>query len=183
MRSANDLDPSSVSDMTADAGASVEYLEVGRVGKAHGLKGEVVVTWVTNLIDDRTRPGSRFRATGGPVIGEEWLTIASSRPHQDRWLIRFDGIDDRTAADRLRGIVLEAEPIDTEGEVFVHELVDKVLVDQHGTEHGPVVALIANPASDLLELSDGRLVPLAFYRSHDGERVLVDVPPGLLDND
>lgn len=159
----------------------MDYLEVGRIGKAHGLRGEVVVTWITNLIDERTQPGSRFRISGGG--GEEWLTVSSSRPHQDRWLVRFDGVDDRTAADRLRGTTLEAEPIDTEGEVFVHELVGKTLVDQHGTEHGSVAALIANPASDLLELGDGRLVPLAFYQSHDGDRVLVDVPVGLLDDD
>ncbi|MDH3300295.1 MAG: ribosome maturation factor RimM [Acidimicrobiia bacterium] len=166
-----------------DPSGSASYLEVGRIGKAHGLRGEVVVTWITNLIDDRTRPGSRFRATGGPILGEDWLTIATSRPHQNRWLVRFEGVDDRTTADRLRGITLEAEPIDTEGEVFVHELVDKILVDQHGTVHGPVVALIANPASDLLELGDGRLVPLAFYQSHDDERVQVEVPAGLLDDD
>lgn len=175
-----------MSEITAntepDASGSEPYLEVGRIGKPHGLRGEVVVTWITNLVDDRTRPGSRFRATGGPIIGEDWLTIATARPHQDRWLVRFEGIDDRTAADRLRGIVLEAEPLETEGEVFVHELVDKILVDQHGTEHGPVVALVANPASDLLELADGRLIPLAFYRSHDDERVRVDVPAGLLDD-
>lgn len=166
-----------------DASGSDPYLEVGRIGKAHGLRGEVVVTWITNLVDDRTRPGSRFRATGGPIVGEDWLTIATARPHKERWLVRFEGIDDRTEADRLRGITLEAEPIDTEGEVFVHELVDKILVDQQGTEHGRVVALIANPASDLLELGDGRLVPLAFYRSHDDERVQVEVPAGLLDDD
>jgi len=170
-----------ISNTEPDASGAESYLEVGRIGKAHGLRGEVVVTWITNLIDDRTRPGSRFRVTGGP-FGEDWLTIATSRPHKDRWLVRFEGVDDRAAADRLRGVFLEAVPIDTEGEVFVHELVDKILVDQHGTEHGPVVALIANPASDLLELSDGRLVPLAFYQSHDAERVQVDVPAGLLDD-
>ncbi len=160
------------------------YLEVGRIGKAHGLKGEVVVTWITNMVDERTRPGSVFRATSGSASGEtEWLTIATARPHQDRWLVRFDGIHDRTAADRLRGVNLEAEPIEAEDDVFVHELVGKVLVDQHGTEHGAVASLIANPASDLLELDDGRLVPLAFYQSHDGSRVLVDVPAGLLDDD
>lgn len=166
-----------------DESGSEPYLEVGRVGKAHGLRGEVVVSWITNLIEIRSRPGSRFRATGGPILGEEWLTIASARPHGERWLVRFEGIDDRTAADGLRGVVLEAEPLDTEGDVFVHQLVDKVLVDQHGTEHGSVVALVANPASDLLELGDGRLVPLAFYRSHDDEQVHVDVPTGLLDDD
>ncbi len=160
----------------------MELLEVGRIGKAHGLKGEVVVSWVTNLVDERTRAGSRYRvASPGSAGAEEWLTVATARPHQDRWLIRFDGVTDRSAADRLRGSTLEAEPIESEGQVFVHELVGKVLVDQHGTEHGAVAALVANPASDLLELGDGRLVPLAFYQDHDDQRVRVDVPAGLLD--
>ena len=171
------------SDPTADPSSPDDLLEVGRIGKAHGLKGEVVVTWITNMIEDRTRVGSRFRVGDATAHDSQWLTVASARPHQDRWLVRFDGVADRDAADRLRGVTLEAEPIDSEGDVFVHELVGKTLVDQHGAEHGPVVALVANPASDLLELGDGRLVPLAFYRSHDEHRVLVETPAGLLDSD
>lgn len=153
-----------------------DLLEVGRIGKSHGLRGEVVVSWTTNMIEQRSAPGSEFLA------GDEWLTVVKARPHQDRWLVHFDGVTDRSDADRLRGRTLEARPIESEGDVFVHELVGKVLVDQHGTDHGPVVAMVANPASDLIELGDGRLVPLAFYQSHDDTTVVVDVPAGLLDD-
>ncbi len=152
-------------------------LEVGRIGRSHGLKGEVVVTWITNLVTERSAPGTRLWVDG------DWLTVASSRPHQQRWLVRFEGIEDRNGADLLRGRILLAEPIESEIDVFVHELIGKQLVDQHGTAHGEVAALVANPASDLLELDDGRLVPMAFYRSHDETTIVVEAPAGLLDDE
>ena len=153
-------------------------LEVGRIGKAHGLKGEVSVELITDRVAERTEPGSEFTA------GERHLVVASARPHQKRWLIRFDGIDNRNEAERLRGLTLHAEPIDDPDAVFVHDLIGCSVVDQHGVDHGPIVAVIDNPASDLLELEDGRLVPLAFYQGEDPDRgaILVDVPPGLLDD-
>ncbi|MGF1597756.1 MAG: ribosome maturation factor RimM [Acidimicrobiales bacterium] len=150
-------------------------LEVGRITKAHGLKGEVVVHFVTDRTDERARPGSELFADGEP------LEVVAARPHQTKWLIRFARVDTREAADRLRGRTLEAEPLDSADGVFVHELIGRAVVDQHGTDHGAVVAVVENPASDLLELADGRLVPLAFYVDHDDERISVDVPPGLLD--
>ena len=68
---------------------------------------------------------------------------------------------------------------------FVHELIGRRIIDQDGTDHGPVTAVVDNPASDLLELGDGRLVPLTFYRGSDPEAgtIIVDVPAGLLDPD
>ena len=169
-------------------------LEVGRIEKAHGLKGEVVVRLVTNMVEDRTAPGVVLRA------GDRDLVVVRSRPHGKRWLLTFEGIDDRNRADELRGRTLEAEPLSSDGAdpgprsesgdhgsevvAFVHELVGCRIVDQHGTDHGPVVAVVDNPASDLLELGDGRLVPLTFYRGLDDASgaILVDVPDGLLDD-
>lgn len=153
-----------------------DLLEVGRIGKSHGLRGEVVVSLTTNMVTERTAPGARLWADG------EWLTVDTARPHRERWLIRFSGIDNRNTADRLRGRTLKAEPLESEAEVFVHQLIGKMVVDQHGRRHREVVSVVANPASDLLELTDGRLVPLAFYRSHSDDEVMVDVPPGLLDD-
>ena len=157
-------------------------LEVGRIEKAHGLKGEVVVGFVTNMTEARTAPGSvMFADPGGPRSGER-MEVVRARPHKDKWLVVFAGHADRNAAEQLRGTVLMAEPIEDEDEVFVHELIDRRLIDQHGTDHGPVRSVIDNPAADLLELVDGRLVPLNFYVSHDDETVVVDVPDGLLDD-
>jgi 16S rRNA processing protein RimM len=155
-----------------------ELLEVGRIGKAHGLRGEVAVEFTTDRVTERTAAGARLWA------GDDCLTVATARPHQRRWLIRFEGIDDRTGAERLRGRVLRADPIDDPDAVFVHQLVGLSVIDQHGTDHGPIVALVDNPASDLLELEGGALVPMAFYRGHGpDDTVLVEVPPGLLDGD
>lgn len=163
--------------MTGLAPASrPELLEIGRIDKSHGLRGEVVVSFVTNMIAERTSPGTRLWAV------DRWLTVVAARPHRNKWLVRFDGVADRTAADGLRGVTLEAEPLETEAEVFVHQLVGKRLVDQHRTDHGSIVSVIDNPASDLLELDDGRLVPLAFYLAHDEHTVSVNVPIGLLDD-
>ena len=154
-------------------------LEVGRIDKPHGVRGEVVVSLVTQRLE-RLDPGSVLETGRGP------LTVVSSRPHQHRHLVRFDRIDGRDAAEAWRGVVLSAPLIlDADDEtLWVHELVGATVVDQHGAEHGTVIALIDNPASDLLELDDGRLVPLAFLVGFEpGIRIDVEVPAGLLDDD
>ncbi len=179
---------------SSNSGAAPDLLEIGRIEKSHGLKGEVVVSLSTNMVDDRTAAGAVLRTDGGQ------LTIVRSRPHGGRWLFVFDGVNDRDSADALRGTTLLAEPLSSEGAdpgppspsanhgdevvAFVHELIGLHVIDQHGVDHGPVTAVIDNPASDLLELNDGRLVPLTFYRGHDGadRTVTVDVPIGLLDD-
>ena len=67
--------------------------------------------------------------------------------------------------------------------LWVHEVVGLAVVDQHGHGHGRVRAVVENPASDLLELEDGRLVPSVFVVDHQpGERLVVEVPDGLLDD-
>lgn len=154
-----------------------DLLEIGTVHKPHGLRGEVVVTLTTNMVAERTAVGATFFADDDPVV------VAAARPHQDRWLVLFEGVAGRDEAEGLRGRTLFAAPLDTDDELFVHELVGRQLVDQHGVEHGAVEAVVENPAADLLELGDGRLVPLSFYVRHDDQRVHVDVPPGLLDDD
>lgn len=157
--------------------AGPRLLEVGRINKAHGLKGEVSVNFVTDRVEERTRPGAELFADGVR------LEVASSRPHQSRWLVHFVGVTSREGADALRGATLEAFAIDDPTAIFVHELLGKKLVDQYKTDHGPIVAVIDNPASDLMELADGRLVPLAFFIDQTDTTVSVSVPAGLLDDD
>lgn len=143
------------------------------MGKAHGLRGEVVVTLSTNR-PERVEPGTVLHTDEGA------LTVVASRPHQGRHLVRFEGVADRTAAEALRGEVLRAEPLDDPDALWVHELIGSVVVDQHGTEHGPVVEVEVNPASDLLVLEGGALVPLTFVVEQADGRLTVDVPDGLL---
>jgi 16S rRNA processing protein RimM len=107
--------------------------------------------------------------------------VARSAPHQKRWIVAFEGIDSVDAADRLRGTVLYAPPIDDPDALWVHELVGSVVVDQHGTARGVVESVQANPASDLLVLDTGPLVPLRFVVEQRDGTVIVDAPDGLFE--
>ncbi len=151
-------------------------LEVGRVGRAHGLRGEVVVTPVTN-ISERFAPGSTLWVDGRPLV------IASARPNQHRFVIRFEGVDDREGADALRSKIVEAEPLaePPAGELWVHELIGSEVRDRAGVTLGRVAAVEANPAHDLLVLDGGALVPMVFVVSAEPGVVVVDPPEGLFD--
>lgn len=162
-------------------------LELGHVSRAHGLHGDVIVSLITDRTSERMAPGSVMFVGASDADAVE-VSIASARPHQDKWLVRFDGVAGRDAADALRGKKLFANPLSSDDlfdddVIFVHELIGKRLVDQHGTDHGPVVSVVDNPASDLLELADERLVPLTFLVGIDDEVIEVDVPDGLLDGE
>ena len=153
-------------------------LEVARVGRAHGLRGEVAVTFISNR-PERTTPGTRLYAD------ERELVIRSVREHQHRWLVHFDGVDDRTAAERLLGQVLTADPLadgaDDDGALWVHELVGARVVDRAGAVLGTVTAVEANPAHDLLVLDGGTLIPVVFVVEQRDGRVVVELPDGLLE--
>lgn len=150
-------------------------LEVGQIARPHGLRGEVVVQLISNRPEARLAPGSRLATDHGD------LEVVAARPHQNRWIVRFAGIDDRGGAERLRGAVLRGEPLEEEGALWVHELVGAAVVDTHGVELGTVEALQASPASDLLVLDGERLVPLTFVVDVARGRVVIDPPEGLFD--
>ncbi len=151
-------------------------LELGRVGRPHGVRGEVVVTLHTDR-PERTTPGAVLHA------GERELVVASARPHQGRWLVRFEGVTDRNAAEELRGATLVGEPLDDpgEGRVWVHEMVGDEVRDARGTALGCVTAVEVNPAHDILVLDNGTLVPMVFVVDRQPGVVVVDPPDGLLD--
>jgi 16S rRNA processing protein RimM len=149
-------------------------LEVGRIGKAHGLGGDVMVHLSTNR-PERVEVGAVLHSERGP------MPVVRSQPHKKAHLVHFEGINGREGAEAVRGLALWAEPIDDPDVIWAHEAIGAVVVDQHGTEHGSVVAMEANPASDLLVLEDGGLVPVRFVVDlTPGTRVEVDVPDGLL---
>ncbi len=151
-------------------------LEVGRIVKAHGIRGEVIVDLVSNRPEVRLAPGSVLSSDRGD------LEVRTATPHRGRWIVAFDGIPDRNAAETYRGMVLSAEPIEGDDDaLWVHELVGAEVVDLAGRSYGPVEAVEANPASDLLVLSGERLVPLVFVVLKAPGRVVIDPPPGLLD--
>jgi 16S rRNA processing protein RimM len=150
-------------------------LEVGRVTKAHGLRGEVIVSLITDRYE-RVAPGARLRA------GERVLEVESSRPHQKHFIVAFVGVANRDDADALQGQVLAAEPLDDPGELWVHELIGAPVRSTDGSSFGTIDAVQANPASDLLVLDTGALVPVVFVveRCDDGT-VVIDPPEGLFD--
>lgn len=81
-------------------------LVVARIGRAHGIKGEVTVEVRTDEPELRLAPGAVLAtdpATAGP------LTIETGRVHSGRLLLRFEGVRDRTAAEGLRNILLIAD--------------------------------------------------------------------------
>ncbi len=164
-----------------------DRLEVGRIVKAHGIRGEVVVEAVSNRPErflpgavlyayDRAMPVRRATPQGGPD--------PAGRMSRPRWIVSFEGIDDRSTAERLRGTLLSGDrldPGDDEDELWVHELVGAELFDPSGRALGRVAAVEANPASDLLVLESGHLVPMVFVVDSAQGRVVVDPPAGLLD--
>lgn len=151
-------------------------LEIGKILKPHGLNGEVIVSLSTNRTD-RLNPGSVVNTE------EMKLRIKASRPHAKNFIVQFKGIENREKAEELRGEFLYAESIN-DGTIWAHELVGAKVVDQHDNNRGTVVSVVHNPASDLMELEDGNLVPLTFLTSYKpGEVIFVTTPEGLFMED
>ncbi|BDZ43947.1 ribosome maturation factor RimM [Paraoerskovia sediminicola] len=169
-------------------------LTVARIGKAHGLRGEVSLQVRTDDPSTRfavgaeleTDPGSR-----GP------LTVATCRNANGRWFVGFAGISDRTAAESLRGtdLVVEVEDERTDaGEDdawYEHELAGLCAELEDGTVVGRVAGLENAPAHDLLVVEEPggarTLVPFvtAIVPVVDvaGGRVVLTPPGGLLASD
>ncbi len=165
----------------AGPGRGVELLEIGRIVRPHGIRGAVVVHLVTNRLE-RLAPGSLLSSSGGcaePRRAPAVLEVVESRPHQGRYIVRFAGVSSIDAAETLRDVVLSAPPLDDPDALFVHELIGRRVVDATGADRGTVVSVQANPASDLLVLDRGGLVPLRFVVGRSGDEILVDAPDGL----
>ena len=149
-------------------------LMVGRVGRAHGVRGDVFVELITHRTE-RLTPGSRL------WDGKQWLTVTASTLSNDRWRVHFEGYDDRNAAETLTRRELSAEPVDDPDALWVHDLIGAQVVEVDGTQRGRCVAVVANPASDLLELESGALVPVTFVTSLVAGVITVDPPEGLFE--
>ena len=151
------------------------FLEVGRIGRAHGVRGAVVV----NLGSDRAErvaPGSRL------FDGKGWLVVEQSRLQPpSRWVVQVEGVADRNGAEGLNGRVLYGEPIVDAEALWVHDLIGARVVDADGVERGRCISVIENPANDLLELDTGHLVPVTFVTGSADGVITVDTPDGLFD--
>ena len=150
-------------------------LDVGRIVKAHGLRGQVVV----DLWSDRTErlaPGTTLYTDRGPIV------VLDAARHQERFLVTVEGCCTREDAERWRGVILRAPRIEDPDVIWIDQLYGATLVERDGTVRGTVVEVEANPASDLLVLDSGHLVPLRFVvEVTPHERIVVDAPEGLFE--
>lgn len=153
-------------------------LEVGRITKAHGIRGEVLVS-LTGDRAERVTPGAVLLGSDGRAF-----VVRSASRHQGKWIVAFEGITTRNEAEGLHATPLFGEPLDDPDALFVHELIGSTVMDAASSETiGVVAAVEANPASDLLVLEgSGALIPVCFIveREADG-RIRVELPEGLLD--
>ncbi|NJQ04557.1 ribosome maturation factor RimM [Streptomyces lonarensis] len=168
-------------------------LVVARIGRAHGIKGDLTVEVRTDEPELRLGPGAVLM-TDPPERGP--LTIETGRVHSGRLLLHFEGVNDRTAAEELRNTLLIAEidpeerPDDPE-EFYDHQLVDLDVVTADGVAVGRVTEVAHLPSQDLLvvERPDGSEVMIPFVSEFvpevdlEGQRAVITPPPGLLDAD
>ena len=158
----------------SDAARPEGLLSVGRIGRPHGVRGEVFVDLSTDVVE-------RVAAGGELWAGGQWLRIESSRPSGSRFVVRFEGIAGREQAGTLTLTELFAAPIDDDGQMWVHELIGSQVRDIEGVDRGRCVSVIANPAADLLELDSGALVPMTFVVATEAGSITVDPPEGLFE--
>lgn len=171
-------------------GENVEVV-IGRIGRAHGIKGEVAVEPRTDEPKRRFARDARLRAEsdGRP------LTVLQSRWHSGRLLVQFAEAADRTAAEALRGVVVVTDvPANARpgavGEYYDRQLVGLTVHDHTGAAAGEVVAVQHGAAQDLLQVrtdaGEERLVPFVEAIVPDvdlaaGTLTLADLP-GLLED-
>ncbi|RCV48242.1 ribosome maturation factor RimM [Marinitenerispora sediminis] len=165
-------------------------LVVGRIGRAHGIRGDVAVDVRTDDPEERFAPGIQLLtdpAESGP------LTVRSVRAHSGRLLVRFESVSDRTAAEELRGVTLMVDsadiaPTEDPDDFHDHELIGLRADTADGTQVG-VVDNVLHHGQDLLVIrrTGGGEVLVPFVRELVPEvdtaagRLVVDAPPGLLD--
>jgi 16S rRNA processing protein RimM len=175
-----------IDHVTSPDEATVDVL-VGTIGRAHGIRGELSVHVRTDEPERRFAAGAVLRTSRGA------LTVAATRWHQSRLLVRFEEVPDRTAAEQLRGLELRMDvaaderPDDPE-EYYDHQLVGLQGVARDGRVLGQVAEVLHLPMQDMLVLRhEGRdqlvpfvadIVPVVDLAAG---RVVVEDLPGLLD--
>ncbi|PWJ56398.1 16S rRNA processing protein RimM [Quadrisphaera granulorum] len=165
---------------------------VARIGRPHGVRGEVSVEVRTDSPGERFAGGAVFStdpASAGP------LTLAAARDHNGVLLLSFEGVNDRNAAEGLRGVLLvadvDATSTDEPDAWSVPALVGLRAERTDGRVAGEVIGVEHGPAQDLLVVKQpsGSLARVPFVAALvpvvdvDGGRVVLDPPGGLLEGD
>ena len=175
-------------------------LTVGRLVKAHGISGEVVVEIRTDDPAARFASGNTLRAKQSRGGGERSYVVESAREHGGRLLVRLAGVDDRDAAEELRGslFVVDSDdlpPIDEPDTYYDHQLEGLHVRTTKGQDVGVVAEVLHTAAGELLAVRRATdaagsgmgevLVPfvsvIVTSVSLDDRIVEIDPPEGLLD--
>jgi len=153
-------------------------LEVGRIIKAQGLKGQVLVDFWTDRVSERIAPGTELITERGVLI------VKAGAKHQQRYIVSFEGTTTREQAEALRGLVLSAPGLEDDDAIWIDELFNAEVFDQDGILRGKVKEVEENPASDILILDTGFLVPLAFVAEVEANtRIDIEAPKGLFEDE
>jgi 16S rRNA processing protein RimM len=170
--------------------APAELIAIGKIGRAHGIRGEVLVEPWTDAPQERFGAGTVMQ-TDPAAVGP--LTVESHRFQRDRLIVQFVGYGNPEALAPLRGArvlipATERTPLDDPDEFYVNELIGLTAVTVAGEELGPVLDIVELPGTDYLLLRVGeveRMVPFvaAIVPEVDvvGGRIVVDPPEGLFD--
>jgi 16S rRNA processing protein RimM len=166
------------------------YMAVGLIAGAHGLRGEVKVELHTDFPE-------RFAPAVEVYLGEELeaVTISSARPHQGQMLLQFEGIEDRTGADDIRGLwvfIPETGAVDLEEDTyFVHDIIGLSVQTAEGKLLGTVqevlftganeVYVVATPDEPPRELLLPAIADVIKQVDLEQGILIVELLPGLLD--
>ncbi|MGE5696860.1 MAG: ribosome maturation factor RimM [Candidatus Sericytochromatia bacterium] len=169
-------------------------LVVGRVVKAHGVTGELVVEVRTDDPDRRFAVGATLRGRAPKSAAARVYTLESVRHHGGRLLVRLAGVDDRDAADAMRGTVFvieshELPPIEDPDEFYDHQLEGLAVRTVDGRGVGKVTEVLHTAAGELLAVrrDDGGEVLVPFVTaivtsvSLTDNLIQIDPPEGLLE--
>jgi 16S rRNA processing protein RimM len=144
-------------------------LVVGRIGRAHGVRGEATVEIRTDNPDARFYIGAKLTTDPkekGPLV------IKDLKVHSGTLLLSFEGVEDRTAVERLRNVLLlaEVDPKDSnvsEDDFHISQIIDCKVIDENGKAWGVVVDVLQLPAQDTLVIKvDGREVLVPFVKAY-----------------
>jgi 16S rRNA processing protein RimM len=178
-------------------GFCVESIDVvvGRIGKPHGLRGEVTLDLRSDEPERRFAPGARLavQPPAGSAFAHRTLSVVRSRWHQATLLVTFEELADRNQAEAARGVLLSttvdaSETPDDPDEFYDHQLIGLLAVDLDGRELGTVTAVAHGGAQDLLTVRtpDGHDGLVPFVKALVPEvdlaagRIVVADRPGLV---
>ncbi len=165
--------------------ASEPTVAVGRIGRAHGVRGEISVL-VLSEVPGRFDPGATVWLEDGRA-----LTVESSRPYRDRLIVRFRDVGDRSAAEALAGAALvvpeSSSPKLPEGSWWDHRIEGCAVETDTGRSLGSVREVIHTPANDVWSAVDEAetetLIPVLkdvlVSVDVDSRRIVVREIPGL----